>query len=143
MKLPVTFLASWLLKYKHFRLMWRCGLMLLWVIRGRSFLEKIYCRCVLTSSALLLNLHFFGRILETDTLLGSVLTDLASWIISLAISFGSLSLNKSFVPTWIIISTGNFSWVCFCNGSYLQFLPQKSVWQQSVFDVSQSVMVII
>ena len=62
--------------------------MLLWVIKGRLFEEHISCRCV-----------FLGRILETATLLASVFTDLASQIISFAISFGSFLLDKLFVPT--------------------------------------------
>ena len=73
--------------------------MLLWVIKGRLFEEHISCRCVLTSFALLLNLPFLGRILETATLFASVFTDLASQIISFAISFGSFLLDKLFVPT--------------------------------------------
>ena len=73
--------------------------MLLWVIKGRLFEEHISCRCVLTSFTLLLNLPFLGRILETATLLASVFTDLASQIISFAISFGSFLLDKLFAPT--------------------------------------------
>ena len=76
-----------------------------------------------THSNLILNLSFFDRILETAFLFASVLTDLASCIISFVIFFGSLSLNKSFLPTWIIFFVDN------CNSSYLQFLPKKSVWQ--------------
>ena len=117
--------------------MWRCGLISLWVIKGRLFEKHIPCRCVLTSFALLLNLSFLGRILETATLFASVFTDLASWIISFAISFGPLSLDESFATTWIIISAGDFSCAGFCNGSYLQLLPKKSVWER-VIDVSQT-----
>ena len=68
---------------------------------------------VLTSFALLLNSSFRGRILEKCALFTSVFTDLASCIISFANSFGSLSLDKPFVPTWLIISTSNCSCVGF------------------------------
>ena len=85
-------------------LIWRCGLANQWTgfymigtsvmkeVKGRLFVEHISCRCVLTSFGLLLNLRFLGRKLERATLFASVLTDLASCIISFTVSFGSLSL---------------------------------------------------
>ena len=76
------------------------------------FLEYISCRCMLTSFILLLNLSFLCRILETVTLFSPVFTDLASCIISFAITFVSLSLNKS--PAWIIISASDSSCVGLC-----------------------------
>ena len=37
-------------------------------LKGRLFLQRISCRCVLTSFALLLNLRFLGRKLEAASL---------------------------------------------------------------------------
>ena len=48
---------------------------------------------------MLLNVSFLNRILDTAPLLASVLTNLASREISLALSFRLLSLDKSLVPT--------------------------------------------
>ena len=73
MKFLVSCLLIKLFKRKPFTLMWRCLLVLLWVIKDRLFVEHVSSRCAggLTSLSLLLNLSFLGTILETATVLAS------------------------------------------------------------------------
>ena len=54
---------------------------------------------VSASFIMLLNFSFLNKILDTATLLASVLTDLSSCQISPALSFRLLSLDNSLVPT--------------------------------------------